>query len=110
MNGSLTDSYWKGITTIKYLSKYLYSDVISERNIISGKNGVMTSNYVASETEKNRSRTLRGEGFLKLALQHELPQGFPHVQGLRRISSQQNQKALVSRSDDPAHADQSKRA
>ena len=32
----------KGITALKYLSKYLYRGVISEKNIISNQNGQVT--------------------------------------------------------------------
>ena len=60
----------KGITAIKYLSKYLYKGVIGEKNIISDKNGKVTFRYVDSETKTLAYRTLPGEDFIYLILQH----------------------------------------
>lgn len=65
-----------GITALKYLSRYLYRGVISERNIISNKNGLVTFKYIESKTKKVRHRTLKGEDFLHLILRHVLPRGF----------------------------------
>ena len=83
----------KGITAIKYLSKYLYRGVISERNIISSKNGFVTFKYVDSETGITRSRKLKGEDFLKLLLQHVLPKGFRRVRDYGFLHS--NAKKLL---------------
>jgi hypothetical protein len=66
----------KGITAIKYLSRYLYKGVIGEKNIISDKNGKVTFRYVDSETKTLKYRTLPGEDFIYLILQHVLPKGF----------------------------------
>lgn len=65
-----------GITAVKYLSRYLYRGVISERNIIANKNGRVTFCYIESETGETRYRTLKGEDFLRLILCHVLPRGF----------------------------------
>ncbi len=43
----------KGIPAIKYLSRYLYRGVISEKNIIADRNGQVTFQYVESKTKKN---------------------------------------------------------
>jgi hypothetical protein len=69
----------KGITALKYLSKYLYRGVISEKNIISNQNGQVTFNYIESKTGKTLSRTLKGVDFLQLIMKHVLPQGFRRV-------------------------------
>ena len=66
----------KGITALKYLSKYLYRGVISEKNIISNQNGQVTFKYIESKTGDTRYRTLKGEDFLHLIMQHVLPKGF----------------------------------
>lgn len=66
----------KGISAIKYLSRYLYRGVISEKNIVSNKNGIVTFKYVESKTGKTRYRPLKGEDFLHLTMQHVLPKGF----------------------------------
>ena len=69
----------KGLPALKYLSRYLYRGVISERNIISCQDGQVTFSYIESETGKTCYRTLKGEAFLWLVLQHVLPSGFRRV-------------------------------
>ena len=69
----------KGITAIKYLSRYLYRGVISEKNIVANKNGRVSFKYTESKTGHTRHRTLAGEDFLQLILQHVLPKGFRRV-------------------------------
>ena len=69
----------KGITALKYLSKYLYRGVISEKNIISNKDGRITFKYIESCSKETRYRTLKGEDFLYLIMQHVLPKGFRRV-------------------------------
>jgi hypothetical protein len=66
----------KGLSALKYLSRYLYRGVIAETNIISNQDGKVTFKYVESRSGKTRYRTLRGEDFLWLVLQHVLPKGF----------------------------------
>ncbi|MBW2247191.1 MAG: IS91 family transposase [Deltaproteobacteria bacterium] len=73
------DHVGKGITALKYLSRYLYRGVISEKNIVSNQNGRVTFKYIESKTGKTRYRTLEGEDFLQLILQHVLPKGFRRV-------------------------------
>ena len=65
-----------GITALKYLSRYLYCGVISEKNIISNQNGMVTFKYTESKTKKIQFRTLKGEDFIELIMQHILPKGF----------------------------------
>lgn len=69
----------KGITALKYLSKYLYRGVISEKNIISNQNGQVTFKYIESKTGDTKYRTLKGVDFLHLIMKHVLPQGFRRV-------------------------------
>ena len=64
---------------MKYLSRYLYRGVISEKNIVSNQNGRVTFRYTESKTGKTRYRTLKGEDFLNLIIQHVLPKGFRRV-------------------------------
>ena len=68
-----------GISALKYLSRYLYRGVISEKNIVSNENGYITFSYTESNTGEIRYRTLRGEDFLRLIAQHILPRGFRRV-------------------------------
>ena len=69
----------QGQPALKYLSRYLYRGVISEKNIIANQNGKVTFKYVDSKTGQTRYRTLKGEDFLWLVLQHVLPKGFRRV-------------------------------
>ena len=84
----------KGITALKYLSRYLYRGVISEKNIVSNHNGQVTFKYIESKTGKTRYRILKGEDFLRLILQHVLPKGFRRVRDYGFLHS--NAKKLLS--------------
>ena len=68
----------RGLPALKYLSRYLYRGVISEKNIIANKDGKVTFKYTDSN-RKTQTRTLKGEDFLQLILQHVLPTGFRRV-------------------------------
>ena len=84
----------KGLPALKYLSRYLYRGVISENNIVSSQNGNVTFKYVESRTGKTRYRTLKGEDFLWLVLQHVLPKGFRRVRDYGFLHG--NAKKLLS--------------
>ena len=84
----------KGLPALKYLSRYLYRGVISENNIVSNQNGNVTFKYVESRTGKTRYRTLKGEDFLWLVLQHVLPKGFRRVRDYGFLHG--NAKKLLS--------------
>jgi len=66
----------KGMSALKYLSRYLYRGVIGESNIVYDQDGKVTFKYAESCTGKTCYRTLKGEDFLWLVLQHVLPKGF----------------------------------
>ncbi|VAW57466.1 hypothetical protein MNBD_GAMMA07-1036, partial [hydrothermal vent metagenome] len=46
----------QGMSALKYLSRYLYRGVISEKNIIANKNGQVTFKYKNSDTQKTETR------------------------------------------------------
>lgn len=69
----------KGLPALKYLSRYLYRSVISEKNIVSCHDEQVTFRYIDSQTKQTGTRTLNGEDFLWLVLQHVLPTGFRRV-------------------------------
>ncbi len=69
----------KGLSALKYLSRYLYRGVIGETNIVSNQEGKVTFKYIESRTGKTCYRTLKGEDFLWLVLQHVLPKGLRRV-------------------------------
>ena len=53
--------------------------IFSEKNIILNQNGQITFQYIESKTGKTQNRTLKGEAFLFLILQHVLSKGFRRV-------------------------------
>ena len=84
----------KGLPALKYLSRYLYRGVLPEKNIVSSQHGNVTFKYVESRTGKTRYRTLKGEDFLWLVLQHVLPKGFRRVRDYGFLHG--NAKKLLS--------------
>jgi hypothetical protein len=69
----------QGQPALKYLSRYLYRGVISEKNIVANQHGKVTFKYLDSKSGQTRYRTLKGEDFLWLVLQHVLPKSFRRV-------------------------------
>lgn len=69
----------KGLPALKYLSRYLYRGVVLETNIVSNQDGKVTFKYVESRTGKTCYRTVKGQDFLWLVLQHVLPKAFRRV-------------------------------
>jgi len=68
-----------GDKAIIYLGNYLYRGVIREKDIVRCDNGKVTFRYMHSKTKKYRTRTVSGEYFLWLLMQHVLPKGFRKV-------------------------------
>jgi len=68
-----------GEPALKYLSRYLYRGIIPEKNIIRSNNGIVTFRYREGKSRVWKARSLRGEDFLWLVLQHVLPKGFRRV-------------------------------
>ena len=68
-----------GLPALKYLARYLYRGVIAESNIVACHNGEVTFRYQDSATGQTCTRTLKGEDFLWLVLQHVLPKGLRRV-------------------------------
>lgn len=64
-----------GDKALTYLGRYLYRGVISEKDILRCKNGQVTFRYRDSKTQRFQTRTVSGEHFLWLLLQHVLPKG-----------------------------------
>ena len=69
-------SVGRGLPALKYLSRYLYRGVISNDNIIGDDGEKVTFQYSDSTSGKIKTRTLLGEDFIALLLQHTLPKGF----------------------------------
>jgi hypothetical protein len=84
----------KALPALKYLSRYLYRGVIMENNIVSSQDGHVTFKYVESRTGKTRYRTVKGEDFLWLVLQHVLPKGLRRIRDYGFLHG--NAKKLLS--------------
>jgi len=84
----------KGAPALKYLSRYLYRGVLREKNIIVNQNGKVTFQYVDAKSGKTQTRTLKGEDFLWLLLQHVLPKGFRRVRDYGFLHG--NAKSMLS--------------
>ena len=65
-----------GDNAIIYLGKYLYKGVIQEKDILKCEKGMVTFRYIHSKSKKVQTRTVTGEYFLWLLIQHVLPKGF----------------------------------
>ena len=68
-----------GQPALEYLSRYLYRGVISEHNILANHARSVTFRYIESRTGQTQTRTLKGEDFVWLVVQHGLPKGFRRV-------------------------------
>lgn len=65
----------RGVETLQYLSRYLYRGVISNHNILEDDGENITFRYRDSKSKTIEYRTLPGEDFMALLLQHVLPKG-----------------------------------
>ncbi len=69
----------KGDKALIYLGRYLYKGVIQEKDILKCEDGMITFRYMNSKTKRYQTRTVTGEYFLWLIMQHILPKGFRRV-------------------------------
>lgn len=65
----------RGVQALQYLSRYLCRGVISNRHLIGDDGERITFRYQDGETKRLATRTLPGEDFMALLLQHVLPKG-----------------------------------
>lgn len=66
----------RGDQALQYLSRYLYRGVISNANILANDGDNVTFQYREGKTGQWQTRSLAGEDFLALLVQHVLPKGF----------------------------------
>ena len=69
-------SVGSGRKALIYLGRYLYRGVIQEKHIVACEDGKVTYRYQDSKTKKTVYKTVPGETFLWLLMQHVLPKGF----------------------------------
>jgi hypothetical protein len=82
----------RGEKALVYLGKYLYRGVIREKDIVSCENGRVTFRY-RENSGSVKTRTLPGEDFLWLLLQHVLPKGFRRARDYGLLHA--NSKPLI---------------
>lgn len=87
------DRVGKGKEALQYLSRYLYRGVIANKNIIDDDGENITFQYINSTTKAWERRTLSGEDYLHLILQHVLPKGFRRARDYGFLHG--NAKALL---------------
>jgi hypothetical protein len=68
-----------GEATLKYLAPYIFRVAISNKNILTLKEGQVTFRYRDSQTHTVRTATVKAEEFIRRFLQHVLPRGFQKV-------------------------------
>ncbi|RLA00919.1 MAG: IS91 family transposase [Gammaproteobacteria bacterium] len=83
-----------GTKALIYLGRYLYRGVIQEKNITACENGKVTYRYQNSKTKNWEFRTVTGEQFLWLILQHVLPKGFRRARNFGYLHP--NSKHLIA--------------
>lgn len=69
----------KGEGALKYLAPYIFRVAISNRRILSMKDGQVTFSYRESDSGRWRRMTVSVDEFLRRFLQHVLPKGFVKV-------------------------------
>jgi hypothetical protein len=83
----------RGLPALKYLSRYLYRGVISNKSLLSDDGTHVTFRYRDSETGEMKTRRERGEDLIALILQHTLPKGFRRTRDYGFLHG--NAKALL---------------
>ena len=68
-----------GEAALKYLAPYVFRVAISNKNILTLKDGNVTFRYRDSQTDTVRTATVTAEEFIRRFLQHVLPRGFQKV-------------------------------
>lgn len=69
----------RGPSVWKYLSRYLYRGVLSDKDILCADKTEVTFRYKEGKTQQWKNRTLPTVKFLWLILQHVLPKGLQRV-------------------------------
>jgi hypothetical protein len=68
-----------GIPAFKYLAPYIFRVAITNKRILSLKDGLVTFQYKESATDQLKTSRLPAQEFIRRFLQHVLPKGFVKV-------------------------------
>jgi len=82
-----------GQKALKYLARYLYRGVISEKDILSFKDGKVTFRYKNSKTKKYCFKTVPAVEFIWLIIKHVLPRGLRRTRNYGFLHP--NSKSLI---------------
>lgn len=88
------ESVGTGEHAIEYLARYVFRVALSNSQILSLENGMVTFRYKDSETKKQKTCRLSAEEFIRRFLQHVLPAGFVKVRYYGLFASS-NRKRLA---------------
>jgi len=84
-----------GVSALKYLSRYLYRGVVSEKQLLSDEGGLVTFTYREGGTGKRCMRSVDGAQFVWLLIQHTLPKGFRRVRDFGFLHGNAKRKRLL---------------
>lgn len=85
------------VSALKYLSRYLYRGVISEKQLLKDEGRQVTFSYPEGGTGKRCARTVDGVQFVWLLIQHPLPKGFRRVRDFGFLHGKAKRKRLLVR-------------
>ncbi len=91
-----TDEFYTKRNRCRCSGRYLYRGVIQEKDIVACENAQVTFRYQNNKKKKMGFRTVPGEKFLWLILQHVLPKGFRRARNFGFLHP--NSKRLIVRS------------
>ncbi len=86
-----------GTAALKYLARYVFRVALSQSQIVSLENGVVTFRYKDSETGRHRTCPLPAEEFIRRFLQHVLPHRFVKVRSYGLLASSHRSRLARAR-------------
>lgn len=87
-----------GESAIRYLAPYIFRVALSNKKILSAKEGMVTFQYEDGKTGKLRKQTLPAEHFISRFLQHVLPLRFRKVRYYGLFCPQRKKLLKIARS------------
>ncbi|MFT5048516.1 MAG: hypothetical protein ACI8UP_005519 [Porticoccaceae bacterium] len=85
-----------GVSSLEYLSRYLYRGVISEKQLLRDEGVMVTFSYRQGGTGQRCTRTVDGPHFVWLLIQHTLPKGFRRVRDFGFLHGNAKRKRLLA--------------
>lgn len=79
---------------LEYLGRYSHKICISNYRIVNVTETHVTFKYLDRKQKKSKTKTIKGEDFLKLFAEHILPKGFVKIRHIGFLSSRSKKKDL----------------